>query len=441
MNRLSIVAGLALVVVAVIFFVIFRWPTGSGQPERSEPVIRVALFQAPASVALDKLKARFEQEFHAKVIVELLPYDELQSKIEQQFQTGTSNYDVIMVDCILIPAYASRGMLSEINPAVWTKSDLAVADLMPALDDYLSRFPKGGKRYGMPFMSNTHMMAYRRSVVAPIAKQLGLNLPGTTSNSAWTWDEYLKVAKAITAARKNDRDPYGTSLQARAGAWIVYEWYSVLFGFVRDTKARATGLPLFGEDAAKAMDFYKSLYSAAPPDALTWGHEEETAAMCSDVSAMDATSNVELAANLLKPECSRNGEGIDFAYPPLGASGQASPDMGGYGLLVTAQSQQKDLAAKFVFWAASPDVHRQIVLEGGSPIRNSELKIPEVRKKFPYLSFYDQLIQTSIYRARIPEWLQLQDKLSRDLVTVMKGEQPAAAATQDVNAWVAANVN
>ena len=432
--------GLLMIVVAVILYGVKRYPGNTEKVAEKLPTIRVALFQAPASAALYKMKSKFEQEFHVRVQIELLPYDELQSKIEQQFQTGTSNFDVIMVDCILIPTYAARGMLAEVNPTIWTEGDLNLSDIMPALDDYLSRYPKGGKRFGMPFMSNTHMMAFHPSIVEPFAKKLGLELPGDSAKSAWTWEQYLEVAKAITAARKGPKDPYGTSLQARAGAWIVYEWYSVLFGFVHDDTARETGLPAFGHDVAEAMDYYKRLYAVAPKDALTWGHEEETTAMCSGLTAMDATSNVELAANLLKPECAKEGGKIDFAYPPIGVDDKASPDMGGYGLLLTAQSNQKQLASKFILWAASPDVHREVVLQGGSPIRVSELKIPTVLAKYPYLKFYDKLIKASIYRARVPQWLQLQDVISRDLVSVMKGRETSISATSDIRSWVTANI-
>jgi ABC-type glycerol-3-phosphate transport system substrate-binding protein len=187
------------------------------------------------------------------------------------------------------------------------------------------------------------------------------------------------------------------------------------------------------------MDFYKRMYAAGPKAALTWGHEEETSAMCSGVSAMDATSNVELAADLLKPECRQRGE-LRFAYPPIGIGGKASPDMGGYGLLLTAQSRRKDLGTQFILWAASPDVHRRIVVEGGSPIRKSETSDLEVLAKYPYLRFYAQLIDTSVYRARIPRWLELQDILSRNLVAVMKDERPSKSAADDVQLWIDVNL-
>jgi multiple sugar transport system substrate-binding protein len=433
MGRWSSRIGIVILLIAA-GALFWKWSSTQKWYPTPETKLRIALFQAPASDALNKIKGEFEKQFGVKVEIELLPYADLQSKIEQQFRTDSSNYDVIMVDCILIPAYAFRGNLGKLDPSLWKGSDFRIDDLMPALDDYLSRYPKGGERFGMPFMSNTQMMAYRVDVVAPIAQKLGLKLPGETADSAWTWDQYLKVAEAITSDRQNDKGPYGTSLQARAGAWIIYEWYSVLFAFVRDTAARTTGLPVFSADAAAAMDFYKRVYSAGPKDALTWGHEEETSAMCSALTAMDATSNVELAAQLLKPGCSQGGE-LRFAYPPTGVSGSASPDMGGYGLLLTAQSKLKDQASQFILWAASPEVHRRIVMEGGSPIRKSEAADSEILAKYPYLKFYPSLIDTSIYRARVPKWLEFQDILSRNLVAVMRNEMDSKAAASEIQTW------
>jgi multiple sugar transport system substrate-binding protein len=195
------------------------------------------------------------------------------------------------------------------------------------------------------------------------------------------------------------------------------------------------GLPEFGQAAAKAMQYYADLYKIAPPEALTWGHEEETSAICTGLCAMDATSNVELAAYLLGPEC-EHGDAIKFAYPPVGKSGIGSPDMGGYGLLVSAHSRNIKDASAFALWAADKKIHRLIVLQGGSPIRKSELKDPDILAKFPYLRFYEILIRDSVYRARIPQWPELEDIISRELVAVMKGEKSAEAAARIVQEWI-----
>jgi multiple sugar transport system substrate-binding protein len=412
----------------------------SGDKSANPAVVHVALFKSPSSTALERLVPEFEKSTGIQVKLELLPYQDLKDRVEQQFLAGGSEYDVIMADCIWIPSFAARNFLAVVDTTVEQAKIYDFQDVLPALDDYLGRYPAHGPRYGVPFMSNVHMMAYRASVVSPVAQRLGIALPGTTRDSAWTWDQYLKIASEITRARQGSASkPYGTSLQARAGAWLIYEWYSELFGFVDDSSARLTGLPRFDAKAAKAMDYYASLYQAAPKEALTWGHEEETSAMCSGRTAMDATSNVELAAALLDTACAPGG--LSFAYPPKGASGRSSPDMGGYGLLLSRFSKQQRAASSFLLWASGPATHLAIVHAGGSPIRASETKDAETLRKYPYLRFYNELIQDAVFRARIPQWPDLEDVLSRELTAVLRHQQTSAAATTKVAAWVSANVH
>jgi ABC-type glycerol-3-phosphate transport system substrate-binding protein len=110
--------------------------------------------------------------------------------------------------------------------------------------------------------------------------------------------------------------------------------------------------------------------------------------------------------------------------------------MGGYGLVLSVFSKSSQSASAFILWAASKEVHRKIVLEGGSPIRLSEIRNSEILEKYPYLRFYDKLIRDSVYRARIPEWPELQDILSRELTDVMQDKKSAIEATKAVQKWI-----
>ena len=172
--------------------------------------LNIALFKAPASESLIKLLPEFEKETGIKVNYEVLPYQELKTKIEQQFSIKSDYYDIIMSDCIWIPSFVERGNLGLVDTSVFT-GNYDLNDLLPELDNYLSRYPHNGPRYGMPFMSNTHMMIYRKSVVETIAKSLGFQLPGIDKENAWTWEQYKEVAMAITQIHKKDTI-YGTSL-------------------------------------------------------------------------------------------------------------------------------------------------------------------------------------------------------------------------------------
>jgi len=167
-------------------------------PALADGDLSVALFNAPASAALDKLVPEFEKATGLKVSVELLPYADLKAKVEQQFFTHAGTYDVIMADCLWIPSFVTRGFLGPMDISSVDSKAYDFDDLLPALDDYLGRYPQGGPRFGMPFMSNTHMMAYRPSIVKPVADAFHIRLPGDTPETAWTWDQYLKVASEIS---------------------------------------------------------------------------------------------------------------------------------------------------------------------------------------------------------------------------------------------------
>lgn len=429
MKKLQKIKGLFLLIVfAGLFF--------ACKTER-EDTINLALFKSPASEKLIKLIPEFENKTGITVKYDILPYSDLKTKIEQQFMIRSGNYDIIMADCIWIPSFAERGFLALVDTTLFD-DDYDFEDLLPALDDYLGRYPQNGPRYGMPFMSNTHMLTYRRDIVEPVVKSLGYELPGRDAESAWTWQQYKEIAVAITEKHRDD-GIYGTSLQARAGAWIIYEWYSVLFGFVSDLDKRKTGLPEFNEETKRAIQFYADLYrKAAPREALTWGHEEETSAICSGRCAMDATSNVELASIFFAQDCDKDN--LEFAFPPIGESGLASPDMGGYGLMLNNFSRNLEQATKFLGWATGKETHTEIVLGGGTPIRKSQISNTEILEKYPYLDFYDDLIATSVYRARIPEWPEFEDVLSRELVLVMRGERSAEAANDRIRIWISANI-
>jgi multiple sugar transport system substrate-binding protein len=440
-RRIVVVLLGIVLVVAVVFGVRVLVPPHSGistpvqaQTPAEPQVLHVALFQAPASLALQQLVPQFEKAEHARVDIQIFNYDDLYKKFDQQVLTHSGGFDVVMIDCILIPSYATKGTLAKLDPSVVQSPAYDYGDVLPALADYLGRYPAGGTLYGVPFMSNTHMMAYRPKLVDPIAHKLGLALPGTDEASAWTWSDYMRVAGAITAEGKGKY--YGTSLQARPGAWIVYEWYSVLFAFDPNIADRKTGLPDFQTAGVAAAQYYSDLYKVAPKAALTWGHEEETGAMCGGLTAMDATSNVELAANLIAPKCDSGLGPLAFGFPPKNGNGSSSPDMGGYGLFVTSTSNEKALAQKFLEWASSKSVHLQVVLHGGSPVRSSELGNAEVLRTYPYLKFYGGLIATSVYRARIPQWPEMQDVISRHLTDVMTDQDTAQNAMGEVQSWV-----
>jgi len=431
----SVAASIVLIAAAILT---------SACVERTEEPIRLALFKSPAVDAAREIIPEFESETGLAVEVEVLPYAELQDKVKTEFLTRSPRYDIVMADCIWIPEFAASGYLQPIdsylrNPDV-VSDDWAPEDIIPSVADYLGKYPANGATYGVPFMTNSQVLAYRQDLFDEYLRPEGIREPGRTLDDAWTWEEYLKAAELLT--REDPSVPggklWGSSMQARAGAWLVYEWYAWLFGAGgRDIDYGAME-PRFSEpNSVLGIRRYASLVGhIAPETVLSWGHEEETQALASGQCAMDATWNVELVGYLVDPEHSKHALDFSFALSPRGATGTPTPDMGGYGLLLSAFSKRPEESVRLMTWLTSPAVHKRIVLRGGSPFRYSVMSAPEVLAKYPVYEIYGLTLEHSVYRARVPNWNEIQDSISKHVSAVMLGEASAEAAAESIQASV-----
>lgn len=431
-----------LVAVFLLSFVIASLGFSScRQPTNGTVTINVAFFKSPAVDAAVQMIPEFEKETGIHVKFEVLPYSELQDKVQTEFLAKSSRYDAIMADCIWIPKFAKSGYLRSIDDYLKDPSLTPSghsSDMIPSVADYLGKYPANGTTYGFPFMTNTHVLAYRKDLYEKFLKPKGIKLPGTTMQDAWTWDDYLNAAKILTM--KDSSIPggtqWGSSMQARAGAWIVYEWYSWLYGAGgRDIDYSNMKPDFTSPGSLEGIRRYSSMVgTVAPPSVLSWGHEEETQAVGSGLCAMDATSNVELVGYLVDPAKSAHAKDLAFAISPIGAGGKPTPDMGGYGLLLSAFTGHPTETYRFMVWLTSQTVHRRIVLSGGTPFRYSEMKDPEILAKYPVYAIYGTQLENSVYRARVPDWPEIEDVISKELTKALTHQatpEATAAAMQE----------
>jgi multiple sugar transport system substrate-binding protein len=239
--------------------------------------IRIAMFKSPATDAAQRLIPEFESSTGIKVQLEVLPYSDLLDKVQTEFLAQSSRYDVVMADCIWIPKFAASGYLQPVdqflNNSALTPATYQVSDLIPSVADYLGKYPAHGTTYGFPFMTNSHVLAYRRDLYEKYLATKGIKEPGKTVSTAWTWEEYLKAARLLTMrdASAPGGKLWGSSMQAKAGAWIVYEWYSWLYGAGGRDIDYSTMQPQFiSKGSVEAIRRYASMVgTVAPPSVLS----------------------------------------------------------------------------------------------------------------------------------------------------------------------------
>ena len=104
--------------------------------------------------------------------------------------------------------------------------------------------------------------------------------------------------------------------------------------------------------------------------------------------------------------------------------------VGGWVMCLNAHGQHKDAAWDFMKWFASPAVHRQYALAGGTPSRISTLEDPEVNAKFPWTRtiFEAQKDAWSEVRPRVPDTFQLINTIGGEVNKAIIGaESPTEA--------------
>lgn len=174
--------------------------------------------------------------------------------------------DVFLLDSKLIPTFTNKKVLLELNPYVsklgidtsqWFPNVLNIARRGPAL----YAFPKGF----------TPLMVYYNK---KLFREAGLPFP----SREWTWDDYLRYAKALTKDTNGDGvpDQYGTAFSNYYYFWIVWVW-SAGSDVVDPTGKRATGFlnsPLT-ESALQFLIDLRDRHNVAP-NTGTWVQSEKT---------------------------------------------------------------------------------------------------------------------------------------------------------------------
>src|SRR5262249_23127710 len=192
------------------------WRAAAGQE------LVLAMNQHMETDALRPQLARFEALTGVHARVESYPETELHQKTLVDLASHKGGFDVIMMDFMFTPQYATAGLIEPLDALIadGARTDaawLAPGDFVPALLD-AARFD--GKLWALPFTSETTLLFYRRDLLA----EAGLQPPDT-------------FAELAAAARRLHRPPgvAGIGLRgARGQGMNVYVWTGFLRGFGGD---------------------------------------------------------------------------------------------------------------------------------------------------------------------------------------------------------------
>lgn len=390
MKRILFVAFLTI---AVVFSI-----SANGTSEQPKS-IRVLLANHPYADVLKPLIAEYEAQTGVKVNVESYDENQLTQKLTTEFATNSSTVDVFMTRPLQEGKLFYRNGYYEnltpyLNDSNKTPADYNFADYSKSSVDAVIY---DNNVYTIPLVTEWQVLYYRTDLF----KQAGLNPPAT-------FDELLSAAKKL---HNPDKNVYGIVSRGQRGAAVTqFSSYLYNFGgdFLKDGRSA-----IDSSEAIEAFKFYgKMLNEYGPPGVTNMSWAQGQALFQAGQVAMWTDASVFLG-NLKDPTKSQVADKVGVAMMPAGPKGNHPFLVVSWGMAVSKQSKNKDLAYDFLMWATSKDMAIKAMIDKGITMaRNSVWTDPNILAKFdqqlantavkmgPIGTPYDRPVMTAVGEAR-----------------------------------------
>ena len=189
--------------------------SGCGGGE-DEIVLRMTSWQSPQENVLDLPAVQAFEREHPGVRVVNEPVSnqaEYREKVITAIASG-SPPDVLLLDGIDVPSFAQAGVLLDLAPFA-ARAGLALDAFFPSV---LAMFSRGDSVLAFPKGFSPVVYYYNRRLF----DAAGLAYP----RDGWTFDEFLRTARALTIDRDGDGTPeqWGTAVDRRFHTWQAMVW-------------------------------------------------------------------------------------------------------------------------------------------------------------------------------------------------------------------------
>lgn len=379
----------------------------------SSDTIRVVAQSGGPGESLKAAATRYNASHSEKVEVDLFDYDAVRERTLLGFSSGKRSYDVIGFDYAWMPQYIDSGYLLPLDElAAKQASKIDMADYVKAYVDWAT---VDDKQYGIPWFGAVYMLYYR----ADLLKQAGVSVPTT-------WEEYSAAAKTI----QEKTGVTGTTLIGKRDDPLLDEFWSIAWSYGANiTSADGKSSAVDSPESAAALALWQTVLKSAPADALSADWPAAAASFSQGKTAM--MINFSDTSDALIADDSKVKDDVGFAALPAGPTGKSTPNLGGWGLGVSAKSKHQKAAFDFVAWATSAAQQKAGLKDGGSASRISVMSDPSLQKKYPYFAAALKNYQNAIFFPKTARWVDWEAAMAPPLSSALSGQlSPAEALRQ-----------
>jgi ABC-type glycerol-3-phosphate transport system substrate-binding protein len=390
-------------------------------PPPGATVIRSLLFDQVGydPTVLQTLANKFRSLHDNKVFVsiETAHYRELYESILAAGLSKPSPYDVVALDQVWVPEFATRKQLLSLKDQI---PDDARSDLLPSL---LDAFSYKGTTWAMPQVLNVQSLYYNKSQLQAV----GFADPPKTLEDWYT--QLTAIRRRIT--------PFTDSWAQDEGLTSDFVRLAAQFG---GDLFDAAGKPqLQQQPALRAAAFMRQLIDEhlVTPEIAASTEPDAMRAFLSGGVAFTTNWNFVFGSMNDATYSRIVGHGAVAPIPAAASTGRAAASVSGFlGLGVLANSAHAELAVEWLRYLTSPEVQAPQTAE--LPIWTSLQNSAEMRKANPQINVFLINLANARPRPKLVHYVEASSVLQRHLHDLVLGAATPSRAMADAQAELVA---
>jgi multiple sugar transport system substrate-binding protein len=346
--------------------------------------------------ALVELSKDFEAQSGHKMTFEFVPWPNFADRMLNELNSGGKLCDLMIGDSQWIGGAAENGQYVKLND-FFDANGIKMNDFIPATVTGYSEWPKNTPNYwALPAFGDVVGWTYRKDWFArpelqeEFKKKFGRDLAVPKS-----LDELKDIATFFQGREIDGKKVYGAAIYTERGSegitmGVTNILYNYGFEYQNPNKPYDLEGYVNSADAAKGLEFYKALYDCCtPPGASDWYMSQNIDAYKSGQVVLQMNFAFIWPGVNADPNVGGDKSGY-FPNPP-GPKGHFA-QLGGQGISVVANSDQKDAALAYIKWFAQPDVQKKWWQMGGYSALRSVVEDPSFATSQPYAqTFLDSM--------------------------------------------------
>jgi multiple sugar transport system substrate-binding protein len=342
-------------------------------------------------------------------------------KLRTQFQAGGGDIDVIGADVIWPAQFAVNGWILDVTDR-FSKS--AQSEFLPGP---INSLMYDGKIYGVPWYTDAGLLYYR----ADLLEKSGYSDPPKT------WDELQEMAVKVAKDQKMDYGFVFQGDQYEGGVCNGLEYIWTNGGDVLDPDDQNKVI-IDSPEAAAGLAIEQGIVEdgVAPQAVATYTETETDPAFLGNkaVFARNWPYMYALAGTKDFPDV--EPEQIGVAPLPLGeGQTQLASTLGGWNMLINAQTDMPDEAWEFVQWITAEEQQKWRALNASLlPTRPTLYEDKEIRDTIPVIAQGEEALKNARSRPPSPYYSDMSLEMQEQFNGVVKGDispEDAVASLQD----------